>query len=182
MGNPGAGSTKATRMTTDKPESALARICRYMAYFGGCLLLATTPVTLASVLSRYFLNKPLMGDFEIVQTAVAACIACFLPYCQLHGDNIIVDFFTNGASERSKSWMDGLGAVLLATMMLLLGWRGIIGGVSIYQNGETTMLMGIPVWIAYAAIVPGFLLTCLVASLGALRSVRGALGKEPAHD
>jgi TRAP-type C4-dicarboxylate transport system permease small subunit len=162
--------------TTEPSESLLERSCRYLAYFGGGLLLATTPVTLASVLSRFFLNRPLMGDFEIVQTAVAACIACFLPYCQIHGDNIIVDFFTTGASKRSQSWMDSFGAVLLASMMLLLGWRGAVGGAGIFQAGETTMLMGIPVWIAYAAIVPGFLLTCLLALIDAGRSMREARG------
>lgn len=155
-------------------ESTLERICRYLAYFGGGLLLATTPVTLGSVMSRYFLNMPLMGDFEIVQTAVATCIACFLPYCQLKGGNIIVDFFTTGVSKRGQARMDAGGALLLSAMMFLLGWRGIVGGIAIHQNQETTMLMGIPVWIAYAAIVPGFLLTCFVAAYMALKSWRRA--------
>jgi TRAP-type C4-dicarboxylate transport system permease small subunit len=155
-------------------EPLLERVCRYVAYLGGGLLLATTPVTLASVMSRYFLNRPLMGDFEIVQTAVAACIACFLPYCQIQGGNIIVDFFTTGASERARRLMDSLGAVLLAGMMLLLGWRGALGGAGMFETGETTMLMGIPVWITYAAIVPGFLLTCVVALVGAVRTLRGS--------
>lgn len=151
-------------------DEGLDKVCRYLAYFGGVLLLATTPVTLASVLSRYFLNSPLLGDFEIVQTAVAACIACFLPYCQLHGGNIVVDFFTTGASARSQAFMDALGALLLAAMMFLLGWRGAVGGVALYQSGDTTMLMSIPIWIIYAAIVPGFILTCVVALVMAGRS------------
>jgi TRAP-type C4-dicarboxylate transport system permease small subunit len=154
------------------PEPLLERVCRYYAIVGGLLLLLTTPVTLASVMSRYFLNKPLMGDFEIVQTSVAACIACFLPWCQLKDGNIIVDFFTTGASPKAQAVMDGVGATLLAAMMGLLGWRGALGGLGVHEYGEVTMLMGIPVWIAYAAIVPGFLLTALVAAVKALRVVR----------
>ena len=155
--------------TPAQTESLLERVCRYLAIFGGLILLATTPLTLFSVLSRYFFNSPLMGDFEIVQTAVAACIACFLPYCQLQEGNIIVDFFTTRASARAQGLMDSLGAVLVAGMMGLLGWRGVLGGLGVYEAGEVTMLMSIPVWIAYAAIAPGFLLTTLVAVVKAAR-------------
>lgn len=163
----------------DAPESLLARFCRYYAMVGGVILLATTPVTLASVLSRYFLNKPLMGDFEIVQAAVAACIACFLPYCQLQGGNIIVDFFTTKASPRTQARLDGMGAILLSAMMMLLGWRGALGGLGMWDTGETTMLMSIPVWITYAAIVPGFILTCIVSLVVATRALREGSIKEP---
>jgi TRAP-type C4-dicarboxylate transport system permease small subunit len=166
-------------VTTPHLETGLERLCRYVAYLGGALLLATTPVTLASVLSRYFLNSPLMGDFEIVQTAVAACIACFLPYCQVRGSNIIVDFFTTGAGPRTQAAMDSFGAVLLSAMMLLLGWRGALGGLNVHENQEVTMLMGIPVWWAYAAIIPGFLLTCAVALNDAVRHLRRAVSGEP---
>ncbi len=164
-------------MPPDTPDnSLLGRICRYLAYFGGALLLATTPITLYSVLARKFFDSPLTGDFEIVQTAVAACIACFLPYCQLQGGNIVVDFFTTRAGRVTRARMDSLGALLLGGMMFLLGWRGIAGCINVWQNNETTMLMGIPVWIAYAAIIPGFLLTCIVAALDTVRHLRSAKG------
>lgn len=152
--------------------SRLERLCEAVALIGGALLLATTLITVASVGLRYFFNSPILGDFEIVQVAVAACIAFFLPYCQLKRGNIIVDFFTAGARPRTRRALDALGALLLAAMALLLGVRGMAGGLSMYGTGDTSMLMGIPVWITYALIVPGLLLTGIVAIVTARQALR----------
>jgi hypothetical protein len=59
--------------------------------------------------------------------------------------------------------LDRFGALLMATMFLALGWRTIVGTLDIAASGETSMLMRIPTWVGYAAMVPGVLLTALVA-------------------
>jgi hypothetical protein len=51
----------------------------------------------------------------------------------------------------------------MAAMFLGVGWRTIVGGVDIAASGETSMLMRIPIWIGYAAMVPGVLLAGLIA-------------------
>jgi hypothetical protein len=33
----------------------------------------------------------------------------------------------------------------------------------VYANGETSMLMGVPIWISYAMMAPGFMLTAAVS-------------------
>ena len=156
----------------------LETLCAGYAMLGGAMLLATTVITLVSVLARYFFAKPLVGDFELVQVAVATCIASFLPYCQLKGGNIIVDFFTTGMAPSRQRAFDALGALLLSLMMLVLGWRAAVGATSVFESGESSMLMSIPIWITYALIVPGFLLTCFVALVDARRrlATRGTGG------
>jgi hypothetical protein len=46
--------------------------------------------------------------------AAGAAIALFLPWCQLRRGNIIVDFFTAKASDRTNAMLDRFGALLLA--------------------------------------------------------------------
>ena len=124
------------------------------------MLSALALMSVASIGGR-MLGRPLQGDFELVQFGCAIAIACFLPYCQLERGNIIVDFFTVRASPRARGALDALGAVLLALVMALVAWRTGAGAVAMKASGETSMIMGVPLWLAYACMTPAFALTAL---------------------
>ena len=47
--------------------------------------------------------RPIQGDVELTQFGIAVCISLCLPWCQLHGANIIVDFFTQRAARARRS-------------------------------------------------------------------------------
>jgi TRAP-type C4-dicarboxylate transport system permease small subunit len=133
------------------------------ALVGGLAAAAVGCMTVASIVMRALWSTPIQGDIELTQFGIALAISLCLPWCQLHGGNIIVDFFTLKASERSRQVLDGIGALLLAAMVILLAWRTGEGAVSVKEAGETSMIMGLPMWIVYAVLAPGLALTALVA-------------------
>ena len=123
-------------------------------------------LTLMSVLSvgGRLAQRPIQGDFELVQVGCAVAIAWFLPWCQLARANISVDFFTARAAGRTQRTLDAAGGLLLAAAMALLAWRTGAGTLAMKASGEFSMIMGIPLWYAYAAMTPGF---ALAAAAGA---------------
>ena len=147
-------------------EGATGRILRFAsdacAIAGGAILLAMATMTAVSVVGRAVLAKPVLGDIELVQLGTAVCVALFLPYTQLRGGNIIVDFFTQRARPRARSLLDGFGALLYTLVMALVCWRLVAGGMSARESQETSVLMGVPLWIAYALMVPGFALSAII--------------------
>ena len=147
----------------------LAKAC---AVIGGVVMVAITLITTGSVLGRWLFNKPLLGDTELVEFAMALAVAAFLPLCQWRGGNIIVDFFTTKASQIARDRLDRLGAGLMVVMMALLAWRTAAGAVSQKEAGSTTMLMGLPEWTAFAAMVPPLALTALIALYTAINGPR----------
>ena len=163
--------------TTAGPSSALARVlerlCRLFAFFGGAVLVALMLMAVYSIVMRYFFNNPIAGDFELIQLGCAACVAAFLPYAQLRGSNIIVDFFTTKTSARTQQILDGIGALSIALVMGLLAWRTSLGALGVKSAGETSMIMSVPVWYSYALMVPGFALTTLVALHSAYNKFKG---------
>ena len=150
----------------------LARICA-IAGAGLCLLVAL--VTVVSVLGRNLLDHPVLGDVELAQIGVAIGIALCLPWCQLRRAHIIVDFFTQRLSQPSIWVLDAAGAVLMTLTCLLLAWRTLVGAVSVHEAGETTMIMSLPMWWAYAGLVPGLLLTAAIAFWQAVLLLAGRL-------
>ena len=145
-------------------EKILNNLCAISAGFGGIFLVALALMTLASVIGRAFFSHPIQGDVELVSLGCAVCVASFLPYTQKQNANIIVDFFTANSSESAQSWMDSFGTLVLTFSMGLITWRLGVGCLSVKENGETSMLMAIPIWIPYALMLPGLALTTLVSA------------------
>ena len=84
------------------------------AILGALAALGAAAVTITSVLGRAFFTRPVQGDVEIMQFAIALAISLAIPWCQLRGANIIVDFFTQRLRQRRIQWLDSVGALLIA--------------------------------------------------------------------
>jgi TRAP-type C4-dicarboxylate transport system permease small subunit len=138
----------------------LAKACALAA---GALVALMVVITCGSIVGRETVGRTLTGDFELVGLATGAAVGLFMPLCQFHRGNIVVDVFTAKAPPAFNAVLDRVGATLLGLCCALLSWRAALGGWSSYQSGATTMLTGVPEWIAYAPMVPGFALTAVIA-------------------
>jgi TRAP-type C4-dicarboxylate transport system permease small subunit len=152
----------------------LARICALLA---GALIAFIVVLTCLSILGRETVGRTLTGDFELVALATGAAVGLFMPLCQLHRGNIVVDFFTAKAPRRVNRALDRAGAFLLALCCGLLAWRAALGGLSSWNSNNSTMLLGVPEWIAYAPMVPGFGLTAVIG----LKQALFGFGDQPDH-
>ena len=153
---------------------AIHALARWCCYIGGTIMTALALMSVYSVVSRWLFGRPIQGDFELVQIGCAVAVSLFLPWCQLRGGNIIVDFFTTRCSRSTQSRLDAFGALLVGCVMLLIAWRTGVGAVSIKSGGETSMLMGVPIWLPYAGMVPGFFLAALAGFMNAVEHWQAA--------
>ncbi|MEY4470167.1 MAG: putative small permease component [Pseudomonadota bacterium] len=141
----------------------LAPVCRAFGAVGAFVALATGFLTCASVLMRAVWSAPIPGDVEMTQMGIAFAISMCLPYCQLQKANIIVDFFTQSTSDGTRKILDAIGSLMLVLLYGLLAWRSSVGAFSVREAGETTMIIGLPMWWAYACLAPGLALAGWVA-------------------
>lgn len=151
----------------------LGRIAQAFALMGAGLLMAVAVTTVLSVIGRNLLGRPLMGDVELTQIGVALGLALCLPWCQLRRAHLAVDFFTQRLSPSAVWLLEAAGALLMTLVGLVLAWRTAAGAWSVHQAGETTMILGLPMWWAYAGLVPGLLLSAAVAFWQAVLLVAG---------
>ena len=145
---------------------SLAKLCAIAA---GVLLTAVTLMTCVSLIGRNLIGLTIVGDFELSGAAAGAAVALFMPWCQARRGNIIVDFFTAKASERTVQGLDRFGALLLGLTMALLTWRTTLGGLNAWKSGSGTMLIGFPEWVIYVAMVPPIALTAVIGLFQAWR-------------
>lgn len=148
----------------------LERLAKLCAITAGVLLTVITLMTCVSLLGRNTTGWTLVGDFELSAAAAGAAVALFLPWCQLRRGNIIVDFFTSRASDRTNERLDRFGALLFACVMALMTWRTVVGGLSAWRSHSSTMMIGFPEWVIYTAMVPPM---ALCVAVGLVQAWRG---------
>ena len=145
--------------------------CRVSGFAGGGVLLGLILLTVASIVLREVTGRPIPGDFELVEIGCAIAMFAFLPYCQLVGGNVLVEFVTARAPAKLRSWLDAASNLTYTAIAALLTWRLALGGHDIFAYSETTMVLGMPVWWAFIPIVPSVALLAATCAYTTWRSL-----------
>jgi TRAP-type C4-dicarboxylate transport system permease small subunit len=151
----------------------LGRLALGFALAGAAVALGAALMVVASVVLRATTSRPISGDVELTQFAVAFAISLALPWCQWQRANIIVDFFTQQLRQRTRGWLDATGCLFIAAMCALLAWRTGVAAAAVHAAGESTMVLELPMWWVYAALAPGLALTAFIALWQAALIARG---------
>ncbi|MBL0423400.1 TRAP transporter small permease subunit [Ramlibacter sp. AW1] len=141
----------------------LRALTMWFAVVGAAVALAVAVMVTWSVIGRAIWLEPVQGDVELTQLGIALSISLCIPWCQLKGANIIIDFFTQKMRTSAIRRLDGFGCLMMAATYALLGWRTSVGAIGVRESMEATMILDLPMWWAYAALAPGLALACLVA-------------------
>ena len=152
----------------------LNKVCRIFAVCAGMMLILMSLMSLASIVGRSVFDKPILGDYELVQTMSAIAVAMSLPFCQMIRGHIIVDFFTTGLPSRVNGKLDIVASLVLAVAGFLFSWRISLGMIELRSNGDASMLLNLPTWWGYAPMVPSFFLLGCAAVYTAWIDITGA--------
>jgi TRAP-type C4-dicarboxylate transport system permease small subunit len=151
----------------------LVAITRPLAIAGGLLMLAVSCVVVVSVLMRWLINYSVPGDIELVQICTALAVFAFLPLCQAHRGNIMVDSFTNRLPARFQRMLDALWDLVYAGMMAIIAWRLALGAWDTIRSNTVSMMLALPIGWAIAACAVMAALLAAVAAGTALVLLRG---------
>jgi TRAP-type C4-dicarboxylate transport system permease small subunit len=147
-----------TPRPTDPIGKVLDAVSRLFAICSGLMLTAMALMSVYSIVGRAFFDKPLMGDYELVQMMSAVAVTMALPYCQMVRGHVIVDFFTASNAPRSNAVLDTVSALLMALFALVLAWRVGVSTFDFAKNHDASMLLNLPTWWGYAPMAPSFFL------------------------
>jgi TRAP-type C4-dicarboxylate transport system permease small subunit len=156
------GERRDGRGVESRVGIALERATRGLALAGGLLLIGVLLMTVTSVAGRYLFDAPIPGDYEITELACGVAVFAFLPYCQLHRANIVVEFFTTRLPRTWKRLLDAFHSFAFTVVAVLMAWRLAVGGLGKMADGQTTLYLGIPLYWGYFLAVIGAATLCLV--------------------
>lgn len=131
---------------------------KYVAIAGGLVFVGLVAMSIVSIVGRKLFSWPVPGDVELLQMCAAFAASSFFAYCHLVNGDVKVDFFTHNLAPRKVARLDAFGSLLVGLFGALLAWRTAVGALSLKEVGETSAILGWPVWAAQALMVPGFVL------------------------
>lgn len=152
----------------------LFALARYLAIIGTVDFVAIVAMEIVSIVGRKLFSWPVPGDVEMLQMGATFGSASFFAYCHLVRGDIKVDFFTHNLRPDRVALLDALGSFLIGLFGALIAWRAGAGALTVKEAGETSAILGFPVWIAQASMVPGFVLLAAVGFYQSFNLVRAA--------
>lgn len=165
-----AGSAAARSPHT----GALGRATRLLALLGGLVMLAAAILVCVSVALRRITSHSVPGDFEYVQMAVALAAFAFFPHAQWRRVNIFVETFTSALPKRVQTGIDALWDLIYAAFAGLMAWLLLQGAVETIRNATTSMVLGLPIGWAIAAVSVMTALLAIVCVATAVALLRRA--------
>ena len=145
-----------------RPNNEFGRIlneaARFLAVFGGFVLLSAALISIFSIFGRVVFFTPILGDFELVEIACAVAIGSFLPLCHLKNGNVVVDFITANLSKNKINILDATSSLIFGCVALFFSCRMILGAQDMYMYKEETMLLAFPIWIPFLPVILSFFL------------------------
>ena len=150
-------------------DSGAARIARVLALAGGFLLVGLAGLVTASVVMRWAGGEGVNGDFELVQMGLALAVFAFLPLCQAHRGNVMVDTFTTRLPARVQGGIDAVWDVVYAGFAAFIAWRLAVGAAEALTSHTTSMVLALPIHYAIAACSAMAAFLALICVLTALR-------------
>ena len=139
----------------------LLLVSKYVAIAGGLVFVAMVVMEIVSIVGRKVFSWTVPGDVELLQMGAAFASAAFFAYCHMVRGDVKVDFFTHNLGTRKVAALDALGSLLVGLFGALIAWRTAAGALGVKEVGETSAILGFPVWVAQALMVPSFALLAI---------------------
>ncbi|MEP7207574.1 MAG: TRAP transporter small permease [Casimicrobiaceae bacterium] len=148
---------------------------KVLAIFGALVFTGIVLMEIVSIVGRKLFLWPVPGDVELLQMCASFAAASFFAYCHMARGDVKVDFFTHNLRADRVALLDAFGSLLVGSFGALIAWRAGAGAMAVKDAGETSAILGVPVWIAQALMVPGFILLALAGFYQCVHLVGAAL-------
>jgi TRAP-type C4-dicarboxylate transport system permease small subunit len=145
------GIAPAAEATVGQFVEGLARL---LAIAGGIVLTALAVMSAVSIIGRAFTKLglgPVPGDFELIEAGCAVAIFAFLPWCQFRGGHVTVDLMAQYLPPRVWTMLAVVGNLAMSVIGIIVTWELWHGLSDKFSNGETSMIIEMPIWWGYAA-------------------------------
>ena len=181
MQEPGTESSAALTGHLGPGGRLLLTASKYLAIAGGLVFVGLVIMSIVSITGRKLFSWPVPGDVEILQMCAAFASSCFFAYCHMINGDVKVDFFTHNLAPAKVEALDAFGALMVGLFGTLIAWRTAAGAIAIRDVGETSAILGWPVWFAQGLMVPGFALLGAAGFYMCIRHLRAAVRSRAAH-
>lgn len=141
-------------------RAVVAGFCGWVA---GLALAAMMLVTVADVLLRATLNRPIRGTLEIVELLLACCFFLALPAVILRDEHIVVDV-VDGMAPRRVPLLRRIAAMIGVAVLAVMLWQGWLSARDAVLFNDVTSDLALPRLWYWIPVLAGMLGSLVAAA------------------
>lgn len=125
-----------------------------------------------SVVFRYVLNQPILGDQELVEIGMSVVVMAAMPFTTFQQQHIRVDVLDYWLGDWGRFIGDLFARTVSIAVLYLLIQKTWAKALDAHEYGDVTNMLEIPVWITYGAISIGMGLVVVVLLVQLIQQLR----------
>jgi TRAP-type C4-dicarboxylate transport system permease small subunit len=129
----------------------MSRLATLIAATGLLALTLLAIVTMLDIAGRELFRVPISGFSDIADLIVVFAAASCFPISLIERHHVTVRFLGK-LNWRFREMLDLFGHTLMFAVFALMCWQVAVYALDVYQSGQTTWLIRIPVWPLWFAI------------------------------
>ncbi|NIZ11967.1 TRAP transporter small permease [Phaeobacter sp. HF9A] len=139
--------------------------------FAAVVMAGLACLVFVDVTGRYVFSAPLPGTVELIEGFMAIVMFGALAEATRHREHIRLDFLLVKSRGRARQLLEMLSD--LAVLLLVLGatWGVFERTLSLYESGDLTPILDLPLYMMAALALLTLLVACIVAVLVLVRGV-----------
>jgi TRAP-type C4-dicarboxylate transport system permease small subunit len=121
-------------------------------------------ITFFGVIMRYFFNKPISWQEEIMVFLILWVVFIGASYCFRQKSHIVIDLFVDMMPDKIKKWASVFIQIVIIIVLSYIGYFGYKAIIHYDNMGNNTNILKIPYLVKYASIPIGCILMIFSSS------------------
>lgn len=150
----------------------LKHLTRWASDVAAAAIAAMAVLTVADILMKNALNRPIKGTFELVELLLTIVVFLGIAEVFRSDGNVCVDVADQVLSPRRLAWLKILGAFAALGFLLLMGWAMLAPAMDTVAYPQYTQETGISLAVYWLPILAGTALAVIAAAALAWTLIR----------
>ncbi|MBW1911806.1 MAG: TRAP transporter large permease subunit [Deltaproteobacteria bacterium] len=143
----------------------VGRICNAVNGAGASILVVMMLLTVVDVFGRYFLNRPVLGAYELTQFMVVIVVFFGMAYTAMKRGHVSLDLLLEKFPNRVRGFIETITNILSLSLFALIAWQSVLQANILRLKGEVSESLLVPVYPLLWIIAFGSVLLCVVILL-----------------
>jgi TRAP-type C4-dicarboxylate transport system permease small subunit len=118
------------------------------------LALASMVITIVvDVLMRYFLNSPVHGAYDLVETMLVIVVFNSFSSRFINRQNIVIDLIDNAIPTIARNALIRASDLINVALLGLILWSMITPALQAYDYGDKKLELGLKLWILWSIAI-----------------------------
>lgn len=135
------------------------------------LIVMATIITL-NIFGRALFHRPIMGTIEYAGVLGIVFASVAISYVEKHRRNVVMEVVSSKFPPRVKAFTDAFGLLLGLVIIGVLSWAMFGDAGYALSYGETTVVMGVPLWPFKYIWAVGTAILCLALLYNMVQCIR----------